>query len=105
MRGYLPFERFQPYGLLGIGSMYAQLRTKDPVGTVCTPGYYWGWWCNGVYGRLEDGMDFVAKVGGGMDIYITEDWGITLDATYVLPFDRLQQLRYICFNWGVLFKF
>ena len=104
VRGYLPFERFQPYGLLGIGGMYARLRTAEAVGTICTPGY-WGWWCNGVYGKLDDSTDFVAKFGGGFDIYVTEHLAINLDAAYVMPFDKLSELRYISFNWGAMFRF
>ena len=104
VRGYLPFERFQPYGLLGIGGMYARVRTEEAVGTICQPGFY-GWWCSGVYGQLEEGTDFVARLGGGLDIYVTEYIAITLDAAYILPFDRLSELRYISFNWGAMFRF
>jgi opacity protein-like surface antigen len=103
-KGYLPFERFQPYGLVGLGGMYARVRTAEAVGTICSPGFY-GWWCSGVYGQLEDGADFVARLGGGFDIFLTENIAINLDASYLLPFDKLSELRYISFNWGAKFKF
>jgi len=104
VKGFLPFGRFQPYGLVGLGGMYARVRTAEAVGQTCTVGPY-GWWCSGVYGRLEDGADFVARLGGGFDVFVTEQIAITLDASYLLPFDRLEELRYISFNWGAKFKF
>jgi opacity protein-like surface antigen len=103
-KGYLPFGRFQPYGLVGLGGMFARVRTAEAIGTICTPGFY-GWWCRGVYGRLEDGTDGVARLGGGFDIFVTEQIAINLDATYILPFGKLDELRYISFNWGAKFKF
>lgn len=52
-----------------------------------------------------DGTDFVVKLGGGLDFYVSESWAVTLDATYVRPFDKLDQLQYISFNCCVMFRF
>lgn len=65
-KAYYPLHRFHPYALVGLGGMYAQLRTDKPIGTICSPGYY-GWYCRGVYGQADEHADFVAKFGGGLD--------------------------------------
>ncbi len=103
-KAYFPLGRFHPYALVGLGGMYAQLRTDQPVGTTCSPSY-WGWWCNDVYGQVDDEFGFVTKFGGGLDFYISYSWAVTLDATYVKPFGNLDKLEFISFNWGVMFKF
>jgi len=103
-KAYYPLGSFHPYALVGLGGMYAQLRTNKPAGTICWPGY-WGWYCRGVYGQADENADFVAKFGGGPDFYITESWAISLDATYVRPFNTLDRLKCISFNWGAKFKF
>jgi hypothetical protein len=103
-KAYYPLGRFHPYALVGLGGMYAQLRTDQPVGTVCRPGY-WGWWCSGVYGQVDEEFGFVTKFGGGLDIYLGDMWAISLDATYVKPYGNIDMLKYISFNWGVKFEF
>jgi hypothetical protein len=102
---YLPLGRLQPYGLFGLGGTWMNLRTSYPVATVCGPGYYWGWYCSGAYARLRDGGAFVIKGGGGIDFMVTEDWALTVEATYVKPFGELSSLGYTNLNWGVRFNF
>jgi len=104
IKGYIPLGRIQPYGLFGIGGMWANVRTRDATGSICRPGY-WGWWCSPTYTRLIDGGGFVMKLGGGADVWITEDWALTMDATYVLPTGDLSDLKYVNLGWGAKFKF
>ena len=73
--------------------------------TVCGPGWYWGWWCTGAYARLADGGGFVIKGGGGVDLSISEDWALTVEATYVKPFGTLAEFHYLNLNWGIRFNF
>jgi len=103
-KGILPFGRIQPFGLVGIGGMWARLRTTYPVGTVCTPGF-WGWYCNGAYARLGSSGAFAMKLGGGVDFYINEDWALSVDVSYVLPFGDLEDLRYVNLGWGAVMRF
>ncbi len=102
---YTPLEgRFQPYALLGIGGMWATLRTDYSVGTVCYPGY-WGWYCSGAYGKLDDGSAFAGRAGIGFDVYLTEGIALTFDASYVLPTGDLEDLQYTSLGWAFRFQF
>jgi len=100
---YFPIGRFQPHVLVGLGGMWAQLRTSNSVDEICGPNEYW--FCQPVYSQLGHSGSFVMKFGGGLDYYVTRDWAIVLDASYVLPFGDLDDLRYTSFNWGFLFNF
>jgi len=102
---YLPLGRFQPYGLFGLGGMWANLRSTYAVATVCGPSFNWFWYCRGAYARLTDGGAFVMKFGGGLDVFVTEDWAINIEATYVLPTGELTDLQYVNLNWGFKFVF
>jgi hypothetical protein len=105
---YLPFGRIQPYGMLGLGGMWSDLRTTYSVATYCRPGGYyygWGWYCTGAYARLANSGGFVMKFGGGTDIYLTEDFALTVDASYVMPFGDIKELKYVNLSWGVRFNF
>jgi len=110
VKAYLPFGRFQPYALLGIGGMYARLRTTYPVGTICSPSWWYypwyGWYCSNYYAKIGSHAAFVMKFGGGIDIYVSEMWGISLDAAYVLPIgSNIDALKMTSFNWGFRFNF
>jgi len=103
-KAHLPLGRIQPFGLVGLGGMWARLRTTHPVGTTCTP-YYWYWYCTGTYAELGNNGAFVMKFGGGVDLYLSEDIALTLDAAYVMPFGKLEDLTYTHFGWGARFAF
>lgn len=100
---YWPLGRLQPHILVGLGGMWAQLRTSNPVSQICSVDYYW--YCQSVYLQLDHAGSFVMKFGGGLDYYLTRDWAVVLDASYVLPFGDLEDLRYVSFNWGIRFNF
>ena len=100
---YFPIGRFQPHLLIGLGGMWAQLRTSNSVDEICGIGEYW--FCQSVYSQLGHSVSFVMKFGGGLDYYVTRDWALVLDAAYVLPFGNLDDLRYTSFNWGFRFNF
>ncbi|MFP6641199.1 MAG: outer membrane beta-barrel protein [Myxococcota bacterium] len=100
---YLPLGRLQPHVLVGLGGMWAQLRTTNTISQDCSPDDYW--YCQSVYLQLDHSGSFVMKFGGGLDYYLTRDWAVVLDASYVLPFGDLKDLRYVSLNWGVRFSF
>ncbi len=102
---FLPLGRIQPYALVGLGGLYARLRSQDPITTVCWPYYPYYWYCEGAYAKIGDNLAFMMKYGGGVDFHLTDQWALSLDATYVMPIGGLEDLRYISFNWGALFKF
>ncbi|NIO11468.1 MAG: outer membrane beta-barrel protein [Deltaproteobacteria bacterium] len=92
-------DRVQPFLLAGLGAMYAQLRSETVL-VVCD----W-WWCYGTSAQLGDEIDFAMRFGGGLDVYLAEEFAITLDANYVIPTGGLEDLTYISFGWGFLFKY
>jgi hypothetical protein len=102
---YFPLGRIQPHAIFGLGGNWMNLRTTYPVATVCGPGFGWYWYCRGAYLRLRDGGGFVIRAGLGLDVHVSEDWAIVVDATYVKPFGDLESLPYINMNWGVRFNF
>lgn len=103
---HLPwFGRLQPYGMFGLGGQWARLRSTYQTGTVCGPGFNFYWYCTGTYAQLGNAGGFVMKFGGGTDFWITEDWGLTIDATYVMPTGSLEDVPYTNLGWGVKFKF
>lgn len=104
LKAHLPLGRLDPYALIGAGIMYANVRTGYPVGYVCRPGYY-GWYCSGAYASIDDATAFVTKFGIGTDIHINRQWAVTLDASYVVPYSKLSDLKYTSLAWGVRFAF
>lgn len=83
-RAYLMTGQIQPYGLLGMGWEFSNLDT--PIGNA-------------------DEDDFVGRVGGGVDFYVNENWGLTLDAVYNIPTGDLEDFNYVSLGWGVFFRF
>lgn len=104
VKGYWPLGPLQPYGMIGIGGMWASIATRYDTGYTCTPGY-WSWWCSSTRTRLADGGSFVAKFGGGADFWLTDDWALTIDAVYTMPTGELEDFAYTTLGWGVKFKF
>ena len=50
-------------------------------------------------------LDMMTRFGGGMDIYFGDHVVGTLEATYVLPFDKVNDLDYISVIWGLAYRF
>ncbi len=88
-------RRFQPFATVGFGYL-----TLDAFGKE---------------------WDFAGRLGGGLDVYVTRNIVISVDATYVLPtsdslcagFDDLptaasckgDDLDYLSVGWGLLYRF
>jgi hypothetical protein len=84
LEGKLPplARRFQPFATVGFG----YLTFDGPQGL--------GDW------------DFAARFGGGLDIYVTRNIAISVDAAYVLPVSNaLDGLEYVSVGWGILYRF
>lgn len=78
---YFPVGRIQPYGLVGVGVDFAK----------ASPG--------------SDEEDFVAKLGGGLDLYFTEQLGLLAEVTYNLPTGDLDEAEYLSIGWGLFYRF
>ncbi|HEU4427441.1 MAG TPA: porin family protein [Myxococcota bacterium] len=78
---YLPYEQFQPYLLAGFG----------------------GAWANARPGPNED--DFFGRLGGGVDFYFSENWGVLVEAAYNMAIDDLDDADYLSIGWGLFYRF
>jgi len=90
-KGYLFKDRFQPYAVLGIGAMTAELKFKDTAGLGLS--------------KKERFTGFAARFGGGADMYITEHVVINAEIRYVLPTGSVSGLDMISFGWGLQYRF
>lgn len=72
--------RFQPYGLIGVGAMQAESKFNKNAG-------------------------FAARFGGGMDSYLTENWLINMEFSYVLPTGDVENLNYFSLGGGIQYRF
>lgn len=100
---YAPwFGRIQPYGLVGIGGQWARLRSTYTTGWSCSPGF---WYCQGTYTKLGNAGAFTSKFGGGIELWLSDDMAIVVDAAYNLPTGDLKDLRSTTLAWGAVFQF
>jgi hypothetical protein len=78
-----PLRRFQPFLSGGMG--YLSLDTPDYVG---------------------DDEDFIGRVGGGIEFFVTDRIALALDAAYVLPASKgLSNLDFLSIGWGAIYHF
>ncbi len=79
--------RIQPFVLAGAGVIDAEL--EDTVGL----------------GLREEETGFVARFGGGLDLYATERFLFSLGADYLLPSGDLDGLDHVTFGGDLQFRF
>jgi len=82
----------QPYGLLGVGAMNAT-----------TDGFLIFVNSNGRRSRNE--TDVVFRYGGGVDFYMTENWVVNIEGSYVDPRGDINPLNYIAVGGGLQYRF
>ncbi len=86
LKGYLATGSVQPYLTAGAGFLTA--KSDDPRTN---------------FQRTD--TDFVARVGGGVEFYLNESVGFSVDTSYVLPAGDVKDLDYISVGAGVFFRF
>jgi hypothetical protein len=96
VKGFLTTGRAQPFILGGVG-WYTANGTDYCLGDVYARAI-----CKQT---LRQGDGLAVRVGGGFDIYATEHLAITIDAVYVMPQGRLQNLDYVSAGWGLMYRF
>jgi len=89
-KGYLLTGRYQPFVLLGMGAMMADLGVRNLVA--------------GLSGSVSE-TGFAMRLGGGIDFYATKHVVVSVEADYVLPFDDLEGLDYISIGLGLQYRF
>ncbi len=85
-RAYLPFGRFQPFVLAGVGLFQTTIRDGAGVTT-------------------DSLGDFAGRLGGGIDFYLTRNWVLEGSATYVLPAGDQNDQRYLSLGAGLQYRF
>lgn len=86
LKGYLATGRVQPYLSAGLGFLSA--KSDDPVTTF-----------------QKTDTDFAARFGGGVDFYLNESFGLSIDSSYVVPTGDVEDLDYVSVGAGVFFRF
>ena len=89
-KGYLFKDRFQPYAVVGIGLMTADLNIKNSSGFRVAEERFTG---------------FAARFGGGVDLYITEHIVVNAEIRYVLPTGDVKDLDMISLGWALQYRF
>lgn len=86
-KALLPFGRVQPFVLIGGGVMRA---------------------AEGAFQSQSDGdvdAGYVARLGGGVDLYATRRLLLSLGAIYVLPTGTVSDLQYLSIGGNLQFRF
>ena len=87
-KAFILTDRFQPYGLFGVGFMRAHATFIDSI-----------------FGSSGSDTDLALRFGGGLDSYITEHWVANLEISYVLPTGDVDGLDYISLGGGLQYRF
>ncbi len=119
VKGYLLTGRYQPYVLLGGGFMKAETKPLNPDGVIGsqTPAAY----PDGVtspprppimptpiFGPVYQSghnEDFVLRLGGGVDLYATQNVVVNLTASYLVPLGELSRIRVYSVGGGFEYRF
>ena len=83
-RAYLPYGRYQPFLLGGLGLF----QTSRSAGAA-----------------VSAKGDFTVRTGGGVDVYITKNWVLEGSAIYIVPTGGLNDQRYVSFGVGLQYRF
>ena len=82
-------RRFQPFATVGFGYLTGTIEAT----------------VEGRHVELDD-WDFAARLGGGLEVYVTRNIAINVDTTYVIPVSKaLEGFNYLSVGWGVLYRF
>jgi len=114
IKGYLLTGRYQPYLLLGGGTMNVKTKVTNPTGIngiteVPIPPdntefllYPTGF---GPVVQSRNYTDFVFRFGGGFDIYATEHVVVNFDANYLVPMGEVSGVGMFTIGGGIEYRF
>ena len=86
VKAYLLTDRVQPFLLLGMGGLFV------------TGG-------NTIQNLRDNGSGFMGRFGAGLDVYVTERIGISVESAYVLPTGRSGNYDNITIGWSLFYRF
>jgi len=87
LKGYLLTGRIQPFLLAGGGIMNFDLQDKLNLGLD------------------RSGEGFVVRVGGGVDLHLSENFVLEVEGGYMLPFGEISGMDYIFWSVGLQYRF
>jgi hypothetical protein len=78
---FLLRDRVQPFALAGFGVGHEESNiTSDDTGPLF-------------------------RFGGGLDVYVGRNWGVTGEVTYNVPFGHIDDFDHVSLGWGVFARF
>jgi opacity protein-like surface antigen len=112
IKGYLLTGRYQPYLLLGGGTMNVKTKVTNPTGISAltpidpvppapplnTPVF-------GPVIQSRNYTDFVFRFGGGVDLYATEHIVVNIDANYLAPVGKVSGVGMFTIGAGIGYRF
>jgi opacity protein-like surface antigen len=106
IKGYLLTGRYQPYLLLGGGTMNIQTKVTNPtgIGKGPVPGGGRGPIITPIV-QSRDYTDFVFRFGGGIDLYATEHVVVNIGANYLLPLGEVSGVDLFSVGGGIEYRF
>jgi opacity protein-like surface antigen len=82
---YFLNNQFQPYALVGLGGEWASIKAG---------------------GVSDDESGFLFRVGGGVDWYFNQNFGLLLETVYNASTDNvLDDADYLSIGWGLFYRF
>ncbi len=88
LKGYVLTGQFQPFALVGVGVMNAELDIDGSAGS-----------------RTHSESDFAARFGGGIDYWINESISVGLTSSYVLTTGDVDGVDYVSLALGIQYRF
>jgi len=110
IKGYLMTGRYQPYLLVGGGTMHIKtdVTNQNGIGTtfknpftpppVNLPNI-------ASVTQSRDYTDFVFRLGGGIDVYATDNVVVNIGASYLLPLGEVSGLDLFTVGGGIEYRF
>ena len=111
IKGYLLTGRYQPYLLLGGGTMAIDTKVTNPTGITGTfvvenpPGTFETFATFGPITQHRSYKDFVFRLGGGFDVYATEHVVVNIGASYWLPLGEVSGVNLFTVRGGIEYRF
>lgn len=109
IKGYLMTGRYQPYLLAGGGTMHIKTEVTNPTGIGTTtvnddpPPDNFPNITTVVQSRTY--TDFVFRLGGGIDVYATDNVVVNIGASYLFPLGDVSGLRLYTVGGGLEYRF
>lgn len=85
---YATQSRLQPYATVGAGILATTINKS-----------------NNIEGINKAQSDWAFRFGGGIDFYLTENWALNAEATYLWTVGDVKQLDYSSIGLGILYRF